>query len=79
MRRTNNTLRWIAPKTPRFFPLPLCLVADRQCQIYFGLRQQNPNTCLIGSLDPNSEAGITGARLWTVMRRFFLQAATVLE
>jgi site-specific recombinase XerD len=40
---------------------------------------QNPNTCLIGSLDPNSEAGITGARLWTVMRRFFLQAATVLE
>ena len=41
--------------------------------------QQNPNTCLIGSLDPNRTAGITGARLWTVMRRFFLQAATILE
>ena len=38
-----------------------------------------PNTCLVGSLEPNSEAGITGARLWNVMRRFFLQAATVLE
>jgi len=41
--------------------------------------QQNPNTRLIGSLDPHSEAGITGARLWTVMRRFFRQAATLLE
>ena len=40
---------------------------------------QNPNMHLIGSLDPHSEAGITVARLWTVMRRFFQQAATVLE
>ena len=40
--------------------------------------QQNPNVRLIGSLDSQSEAGITVARLWTVMRRFFQQAADVL-
>ena len=35
----------------------------------------NPNTRLVGSLEPSlkprREAGITGARLWNVMRRFF--------
>ena len=41
--------------------------------------QQNPNTRLIGSLDSQIDVGISGARLWTVMRRFFRQAATVLE
>ena len=41
--------------------------------------QQNPNARLIGSLDSQGEAGITVARLWTVMRRFFQQAADVLE
>ncbi|MBC7940548.1 MAG: hypothetical protein H7Z19_12425 [Chitinophagaceae bacterium] len=36
-------------------------------------------TRLIGSLQSQEEAGITVARLWTVMRRFFRQAADVLE
>jgi site-specific recombinase XerD len=36
-----------------------------------------PNTRLIGSLEPTGVAGITGARLWSIMRRFFLQAAEV--
>ena len=41
--------------------------------------QQNPNARLIGSLNSKGEAGITVARLWTVMRRFFQQAGDVLE
>ena len=41
--------------------------------------QQNPNARLIGSLDSQGEGGITVARLWTVMRGFFRQAADVLQ
>ena len=39
----------------------------------------NPKTPLIGSLDQDSAAGITSARLWSVMRRFFGDAADVIE
>ncbi len=39
----------------------------------------NPKTTLIASLREDEAAGITGARLWRVMRRFFLKAAEVLE
>ncbi|MFM0417069.1 phage integrase family protein [Paraburkholderia aromaticivorans] len=39
----------------------------------------NPKTPLLGSLDQDSTDGITGARLWHVMRRFFLQAADVIK
>ena len=39
----------------------------------------NPKTPLIGSLEQDSTDGITGARLWHVMRRFFLQAADVIK
>jgi len=34
-----------------------------------------PRTPLIASLDEDSTTGITGTRLWHVMRRFFRQAA----
>jgi site-specific recombinase XerD len=36
-----------------------------------------PNIRLIGSLEPTGVTGISGVRLWCVMRRFFLQAAEV--
>lgn len=39
----------------------------------------NPKTPLIGSLDLDSDAGITAARNWSVMRRFFTQVADVIE
>ena len=38
-----------------------------------------PKTRLIGGLTADANAGITAARLWRVMRRFFLQAAEVIE
>jgi site-specific recombinase XerD len=38
-----------------------------------------PKTRLIGGLTPDANSGITAARLWRVMRRFFLQAAEVIE
>jgi len=38
-----------------------------------------PETRLIGGLTPDASSGITAARLWRVMRRFFLQAAGVIE
>ena len=38
-----------------------------------------PKTRLIGGLTTDASAGITAARLWRVMRRFFLQAAEVIE
>ena len=38
-----------------------------------------PKTRLIGGLTSDASAGITAARLWRVMRRFFLQAAEVIE
>ncbi|MGE0289768.1 MAG: phage integrase family protein [Bradyrhizobium sp.] len=37
------------------------------------------NTPLVGSLDEDSQAGITAGRLWGVMRRFFETAAKVIE
>ena len=40
----------------------------------------NPQTPLIGSLHRQEDAaGITAARLWSVMRRFFLKVAEVVE
>lgn len=39
----------------------------------------NPKTPLVGSLDPDSDAGITATRIWNVMRRFFTQVAEVIE
>ncbi|MBM5588521.1 site-specific integrase [Burkholderia pseudomallei] len=38
----------------------------------------NPKTPLLASLGEDEDAGITGARLWRVMRRFFLKGADVL-
>lgn len=38
----------------------------------------NPKTPLIASLEQDSATSITGTRLWTVMRRFFGQAADIL-
>jgi site-specific recombinase XerD len=39
----------------------------------------NPLTPLIGSLEQDSVAGITGSRLWSIMKRFFAQAADVIQ
>lgn len=39
----------------------------------------DPRTPLIGSLDQEGVAGITAARLWSVMRRFFTKVAEVIE
>ncbi|MGV7244269.1 phage integrase family protein [Caballeronia sp. M23-90] len=39
----------------------------------------NPQTPLIGSLEQDSGAGITGSRLWSIMKRFFAQAADVIR
>lgn len=38
----------------------------------------NPSTPLLGSLDQDSEAGITAARLWNIVRRFFDKASEVI-
>jgi integrase len=38
----------------------------------------NPTTPLLGSLEQDSEAGITAARLWNIVRRFFATAAEVI-
>ena len=39
----------------------------------------NPATPILAGLGENEGAGITGAHLWRVMRRFFVEAAGVLE
>jgi hypothetical protein len=39
----------------------------------------NPRTPLIGSLDQEDAAGITATRLWSIMRRFFMKVADVIE
>jgi site-specific recombinase XerD len=39
----------------------------------------NPKTPLVGSLDLDSDTGITATRIWSVVRRFFLQVANVVE
>jgi site-specific recombinase XerD len=38
----------------------------------------SPNTPLLGSLEQDSDAGITAARLWNIVRRFFDTAAEVI-
>ncbi|MBB5510470.1 integrase [Paraburkholderia sp. JPY681] len=38
-----------------------------------------PETPVIGSLEADSEAAISSARLWGVLRRFFLVAAQAIE
>lgn len=38
-----------------------------------------PRTPIVGSLDQDDAAGITAARLWSVMRRFFIKVAEVIE
>ncbi|HEX6706064.1 MAG TPA: phage integrase family protein [Albitalea sp.] len=40
--------------------------------------QWSPNTPLLGSLEQDSQAGITSARLWNIVRRFFDKAAEVI-
>lgn len=39
----------------------------------------NPKLPLVASLGEDGRAGIVGARLWNVMRRFFTQAADVIQ
>ncbi|WP_137860684.1 MULTISPECIES: phage integrase family protein [Variovorax] len=39
----------------------------------------DPKTPLVGSLELDSTSGITATRLWSVVRRFFLQVAEVIE
>ncbi len=39
----------------------------------------NPNTPLIGGLGQDSANGITGTRLWGVLRRFFTQIADLIQ
>lgn len=39
----------------------------------------HPDTPLIGSLEQDSAAGISGVRLWETTRRFFAKAAEVIE
>lgn len=39
----------------------------------------NPKTPLVGSLGEDGNAGIAGARLWRVMRSFFIKAADVIQ
>lgn len=39
----------------------------------------HPDTPLIGSLEQESVAGISGVRLWEITRRFFAKAAEVIE
>ena len=39
----------------------------------------NPKTLLIGGLGLDADGGITGTRLWSVVRRFFETAADVIE
>jgi site-specific recombinase XerD len=38
-----------------------------------------PSTPVVGSLDDDSTAGITAARLWAIMKRFFLQVADLIQ
>jgi site-specific recombinase XerD len=41
--------------------------------------RRDPRTPFIGSLDQDDARGITGTRLWSVMRRFFTKVAEVLK
>jgi site-specific recombinase XerD len=39
----------------------------------------DPSTPLLGSLEQDSDAGITATRLWSVMKRFFSDVADVIQ
>jgi hypothetical protein len=39
----------------------------------------HPDTSLIGSIEQDSAAGISGVRLWEITRRFFSKAAEFIE
>ena len=41
--------------------------------------QRNPRASLVANLGEDGDASIVGARLWHIMRRFFLQAADILK
>ncbi|MEO6277768.1 site-specific integrase [Roseateles sp.] len=41
--------------------------------------QWQPSTPLVGSLQPDSQAGITAPRLWSIMKRFFATVADVIQ
>lgn len=56
--------------------LDQCLV---QRQLSVTPEQWNPRTSLVANLGEDGDAGIVGARLWHVMRRFFLQAADIIK
>jgi hypothetical protein len=43
------------------------------------LTRWHADTPLIGSLERDSVAGISGVRLWEITRRFFAKAAEVIE
>jgi site-specific recombinase XerD len=62
---------------------PLARSALDQYMVQRGLpttrARWEPRTPLIDSLHQEDAAGITGARLWSVMRRFFLKVAAVVE
>ena len=61
---------------------PLARVALDRYLVQRGLpttpNRWNPKTPLLGSLDQDDE-GITATRLWSLMRRFFIQAANLIE
>jgi len=42
-------------------------------------RLWNPATPLLGSLEQDSTDGVTAARLWAVMKRFFAQVADIVQ
>lgn len=39
----------------------------------------NPHTLLIGNFEQDGVTGITGSRLWIVVKRFFANAADIIE
>jgi site-specific recombinase XerD len=40
--------------------------------------RRHPDTPLVGSLEQDSSAGISGVRLWAITRRFFAKAAEII-
>ena len=50
-----------------------------QRQLPVSRERWNSKTPLVGSLGEDGSVGITGAHLWRVMRRFFMQAADAIE
>ncbi len=63
-------------------PLPTTSALDQyllERQLPVTRERWQPPTPILASLGEDEGAGITGARLWRVMRRFFLKAADVLQ